>query len=259
MRDQDGIRAVGVAVAAAGGQRGAYWPSWWLRVTVAPAAADEVLGRTLAHLAQHICLGGVPAGHHRYPRCLAQPCAAPVERAVADHGVPACRDRYRVGSTRADGNITVNAGARHGHGPRPRTRQPRCRPADSIQVTSQGAIGGVLRRARRREPGQEHSSQGQTDQGDSHSRWTKRACRAVPGVRRTCASPGSCGALGLARAISSRRTVRCELSENDQSACHGPFGQEENTSVGAVTVSRPDCRTLLMGPWLTCRSPMSGH
>ena len=153
-------------------------------------------GRTLAHLAQDICLCGAPAGHHRYPRCLAQPCAAPVARAVADQGVPACRDLYRVGSTRADENITVNAGARHGHGPRPRTRQPRCRAADSIQVTSQGAIGGVLRRARRREPGQEHSSQGQTDQGDSHSPWTKRACRAVPGVRRMCAS-----------------------------ACHGPFGQ----------------------------------
>jgi Bacterial protein of unknown function (DUF899) len=35
---------------------------------------------------------------------------------VADQGVPACRDLYRVGSTRADGNIAVNAGARHGHG-----------------------------------------------------------------------------------------------------------------------------------------------
>ena len=207
MRDQDGIRAVGVAVAAAGGQRGAYWPSWWLRVTVAPAAADEVLGRTLAHLAQHICLCGVPAGHHRYPRCLAQPCAAPVERAVADQGVPACRDRYRVGSTRADGNITVNAGAGHGHGPRPRTRQPWCRAADSIQVTSQGAIGGVLRRARRREPGQEHSSQGQADQGDSHAPWTKRTCRAVPGVRRTCAS-----AMVLAgRQLSASNSVGCSV------------------------------------------------
>jgi hypothetical protein len=103
------------------------------------------MGRTLAHLAKDICLCGVPAGHRRYPRCLAQPCAAPVERAVADQGVPACRDRYRVGSTRADGNITVNAGPRHGHGPWPRTRQPRCRAADSIQVTSQGAIGGILR------------------------------------------------------------------------------------------------------------------
>ena len=138
----------------------------------------------------------------------AQPCAAPVERAVADQGVPACRDRYRVGSTRADGDITVNAGAGHGHGPRPRTRQPRCRAADSIQVTSQGAIGGILRRARRREPGQEHSGQGQTDQGDSHFPWTKRAWRVVPGVRRTCASTGSCGApMALAR----RQTQRIQL------------------------------------------------
>ena len=33
---------------------------------------------------------------------------------------------------------------------------------------------------------------------------------------------------------------------------------KKNTSMGAVSVSRPDCRVRLMGPWLTCRLPMSG-
>ena len=74
----------------------------------------------------------------------------------------------------------MNLRAGHGHGPRPRARQSRRRAANAIQVTSQDAVSGILARARRGEPGQAHSGQGQADQADSHIRWTKPACWRVP-------------------------------------------------------------------------------
>jgi hypothetical protein len=145
----------------------------------------------LPHLAQDVCFGAVSAGHRRYLRCLAQPCAASVERAAARNGVTPGRDHDRVAATGADGNVTVNAGTGQGHGPRPRARRPRCRAANAVQVTSQGAIGGDLPRARRREPGQAHSSQGQADQGDSHVPLDEARLLRVPGFL-VCQGTSAC-------------------------------------------------------------------
>src|SRR5690348_2753150 len=78
---------------------------------------------TLPHLAQDRRFRAASAGHRRYPRCLAQLCAALIERAVARNGVRACRNRDRVRSAGADVNIIVNAGTCHGHGSRPHARQ----------------------------------------------------------------------------------------------------------------------------------------
>lgn len=122
----------------------------------------------LRHLAQDICFGAVPAGHRRCPRRPAGVRATAVEGTVARDGVTACRNRDRVGAAGADGNVTVDAGADQGHGPRPRARQSRRRTPNAVEVPGQGAIGGIVSRARRGDPGQARNTQGQADQGDFH-------------------------------------------------------------------------------------------
>ena len=129
-----------------------------------------------AHLAQDVCRRSVPASNRRCARCPAQHCAASVQRAVAGDGVRTWRDHDRVAAAGTDRNVTANAGTRQGHGPGPGARQPWCRAADAVKVTGQGALGGRLPGARRREARQAYGSQGQA-QGDSHFPWTRCACR----------------------------------------------------------------------------------
>ena len=99
-----------------------------------------------------------PASHRRCPRCPARHCAAFEQRAAAGNGVRTWRDHDRVAAAGADRNVTANAGTRQGHGPGPRARQPRCRAADAVEVTGQGALGGRLPGARDREQPARHKT-----------------------------------------------------------------------------------------------------